>query len=427
MKKILNFFDNRLIIAFANKFFLNKQRIIKESAINEVLNEIENYFNRHSIKKYIIGEEAKILQKIYFKNRSGEKYEKLLQKLNNLKSIDEVINFLSKYYLEDISADFNPAFLIFFKYVCKIKFRQFIKNLKVVADRKDIEKIKKIQGNFPLFYLPNHVSNADHIPIAFVLNRLKLFHPVIVAGANLYRGISKILLPKLNVEKLRRDYLKENFKWIHNPLYRMAFKYYNFYLWEKNEPFLFYIEGGRSRDGKIGKPKLGIITDIFEFIKSKNRKAYFTPITISYTVVPEDTSLFEAQNGKNITDRDLFQELSYLNYEYKNFKNAEIFVKILSPIEVSPDNSLSPKEFAHNIIEILRKNIVPTSTYLLANFLMKNRDVKIEDINDENMKKALEIFIKRGFLKVEEGLIKIIHKDLIEQYSNRLAFKDSSK
>ncbi len=442
--RLFKILDSKIVIGISNIIFLNKQRIKKEDAIKEVLTEIEEYFKEHNIKRYLIGEEVKLLQKLYFKNqisktkgRVKEKYINLLAELEKLESSEETIRFLAKYYLEDMAADLNPAYVILLKIVFSYMYKEFIKNFKIYSESNNtIERLKRIQGNYPLFYIPNHVSNADHIPIAFGLNKKKLYHPVIVAGENLYRGISKRLLPKINVEKLRRDYMKENFKWLQNPLYSMVFKKYNRYLWRQNEPFLFYIEGGRSRDGKIKSPKLGIISEIFQFIKEEKKKVYFVPVSISYTIVPEDLELYEATKGKNITEKDLFKHLSELNFEYKKFKKPYIYVKIMDPIEITYKEKISHKDFAFSIVEKIKKNIVITPTYFLAKLILNNENNNLELNFVENeynrlatteelkgkFNLAIDIFTKKKFIEIDNKnriLIKI--RELIVQYANRIS------
>ena len=431
---IIKIFDSKLLISIADKFCLNKQRIKREIAFKEILEEIEEYYKLHKFKRVIVAEEVKFLQKNYWKSRNNPKYRKYLKQLESIKDTLEIIKFLSGYYLNDIMPDFNPAFLIFFREVCKLKYREFVKNFKVLTESDNtLKSIKNIQGKYPLFFLPNHISNADHIPICFALNKNGIFHPVIVAGANLYRGISKRILPKLNVEKLRRDYIRENFKWLQNPLYRMCFERFNRYIWRKNEPFLFYIEGGRSRDGKIRKPKYGIISEIFKFLKEEKRICYFVPVTISYTIVPEDKELVDSKYGKNISEGDLLTELEKLNREYKKFKNPHIYVKFLDPIRITPEDNRGVKDFANSVIELLKKNIIPTSTYIFSKILLSTKDFRIDILNNlysekkeeynllHSFDEVLNIFENRGILKTENGKIKILENEIIEQYANRLS------
>ncbi len=442
IEKVVKFFDSRFIVNLANTFSFNKERIKKDQAIKEILEDINSYFKEHYIKKFIIAEEAKLMQKYYIKKKisnlrnekAKEEYKNMLKKLDEIENNEEVIQFLCNYYLNDMAADFNPAFLIFFREMCKFLYKEFIKNLKIIVKDETIKFIKKVQGKNPIFFLPNHISNADHIPILIGINKKKLFHPVIVAGANLYRGVSKILLPKLNVEKLRRDFITDKAKWLNNPLYKLSFVKYNNYLWSHKEPFLFYIEGGRSRDGTIGEPKYGIISEIFNFIKEKNKTSYFIPITISYTIVPEDYELYEATKGKNITDNNLLTYLTKLNKEYKKFKDSTIYVKILEPIEVKPELKVDYKDFSKNIINILRKNIIITPTYLLAKILNQSDEKEIEKLEklynlesktpytENKFKIALNIFEKRKIIEIKNNYIHIIHKGLIKQYSNRIKY-----
>jgi hypothetical protein len=466
MKNILNILEKILKITgskparnIANIFCLNKARIRKEDAIKYIVENVNRNILESTIKKVFIAEECKLMQKYYIKNQlkrlSSPKYKKVvkeysqqLEYLNNLSSSEEIIRYLAQYYAQDMAADFDPAFLIVFKELAKYLFPKMYNSIKVTSkSRKAIEKIKIIQGKYPVFFIPNHISNSDHLPFCVALNKSGLFHPVIVAGANLYRGASKNMLPKLNCYKLQRDYIHGDVKWLSNPIYNLVFKYYNKFLWSKNEPFLFYIEGTRTRTGKILPPKLGFLKEVLNFIKEEGKAVYFVPISISYTAVPEDEELVDSLKGKKISERDLISQHLQLEKIYSRVKDSSIYLNIAKPIMVIPEDIPKPTDFAQKIIDIISKNIVITPTYHVANAIIevKNSDNTF-DLNlvrnylggiffknlklnynflillEKEVSVGMDVFLKKEAIKkIGKEKYEILKLDLIEQYFNRIA------
>ncbi len=459
LEKILKITGSKPARLLANTFFLNKERLHKKDAVNYIVENVTKSIFESSIKKVIIAEECKLMQKYYIKNQikklSAAKYKKVieeynrqLEKLNSLNSSEDIIRYLAEYYADDMTADFDPAFLIVFRELAKILFPRMYRSIKVTSkSKKAIEEIKRIQGKYPIFFIPNHISNSDHLPFCVALNKSGIFHPVIVAGANLYRGASKSLLPKLNCYKLQRDYIHGDVKWLSNPVYNLVFKYYNRFLWSKNEPFLFYIEGTRTRTGKILPPKLGFLKEILNFVKEENRMVYFVPISLSYTAVPEDEELVDSLKGKRISERDLITQHLHLEKVYGMVKDSSIYLNISKPMPVIPENIPKASDFAQKIISKISKNIVITPTYHVANAIIEVKDkdnvfninnvknyignIFLEHLNlnynflillEREIMLGIDVFLKKKAIKYEKhDYYKITKPELIEQYYNRIA------
>ncbi len=453
VEKILKITSSPVVRKTANLFCLNKERIKKKDVVEKIVTEILEYYSDSPIKRKIIAEECRIMQKIHFKEQikklSGKKkskktlkeYRNKLNNLENLDSSEDVIRFLSSYYINDMAADFDPAFLIVFKIIARFMFRRMFSSLKLTdKSYSAIEKIKKLQGKYPLFFMPNHISNADHIPLCIALNKAGIFHPVIVAGANLYRGVSRKILPKANCYKLQRDYIHGDVKWLSNPLYNTVFKRYNYYLWSHNEPFLFYIEGTRSRDGKILSPKYGFLKEILKFIEEYKTAAYFVPISISYTVVPEDTDLVKSLKGKNISQKDILTQNLELDKIYGSVVDSSIYFNLSEPVKVAFENIPNVTDFGKNILSIIAKNIVITPSYYIAHLLEKldsgkftfydikqyiaaeRNNYKFEFNTEELIEAGLDVFIKKNAIKIiDKEKYEIVSKELIAQYANRIA------
>ncbi|TLN24097.1 hypothetical protein FDZ71_02175, partial [bacterium] len=312
-------------------------------------------------------------------------YERRRAELKKLSSSLDIIDYLARYYTEDMAAEFDPAFFILFKQLSYRFFPNLCRSLRISeAEPGVVDEIKRVAKEHPVIFLPNHMSNADHVPICLALNAFGLPQPKIAAGANLFRGVSALALPRLNAYKIRREYVGEGgffreIKWFQNPIYRRVHTEYLRWGWDHNEPLMFYPEGTRSRDGRMGKPKLGIMADIFAYARELEKTMYLVPVSLSYTIVPEDKEIEAGRTGKEISHRDLLSQLAHLDKQYKEYSRSEIDVRFSAPVELTAATK-SRGKMAEDVMATVAKNIAITPTYRLAYALVKRKDEKGAEI-----------------------------------------------
>ncbi len=359
---------------------------------------------------------------------------------------DSIINAYAKHYANDIIPEFSPSFFFIYKHLSeKILFPNLIKSVNITEEKGVSNELKKISYKNPVVILPNHVSNADHIPVCYALNKIGLKQPSIAAGANLYYGSSAKLLPKLNAYKLRRDEIKPGVQWLSNPIYKNTHSEFLKYMMDNNQPLMFYIEGGRSRDGFLKDPKVGILKELINYSKT-GKSVFLAPIGISYTCIYEDTMLEESRKGMKITDSNLLKQLKEMDKNYKQFTSPEINVHLNDIIEINPDflKKTKIRDISGRIMDDLKKAIIPTPTYNIANSMVKlnsytfskkdlekirleeltnknnneTRPLNVEYVNSE-INKAFDVFFKKGFVSKNGYSYMIENEPLIRQYANR--------
>ena len=459
---IINTSKSPVLIMLVNRFAVNKSRIRRARLFQAVSKHILADYSRDGMLGDLSLFEAKSLQLIHdntllrkLKGRvpgssggglkhlkqSIKNIEQRIEKLNKLEGPD-TLRFLTKTYLEDIAPDFDPVFLILFRSLATRLFNNFVNSIRAIeTEAGTFNQLRNIIGKEPVFFIANHISNADHLPILFALNRAGLISPVVIGGSNLYRGISKKILPKINVCQIKRDdMIEKKIKWLGNPIYIETFKQHNQYMWLHNEPYLFYPEGGRSRSGKILKPKVGIIKNVFEFVKTEQRRVHFIPLSLSYTTVPEDLAIEESRKGVNISHSDLIQQLVDLNQEYGRFKDTATYVNLGLPITVTHDTIPDLEDFSCDLMNNVRNNIRSTLTYEVAQTILgasesgepKNVNrFSIADLKDANpdyspekLASAIEIFTTKKFIRPDtdrtaDDIYIISNPDMLRQYANR--------
>jgi 1-acyl-sn-glycerol-3-phosphate acyltransferase len=464
----------------AERVCLNNTRIFKKDVIAAAGEKVSAHYSEHRLEAALDARRSKIYQKRFFRHKikelivraskpgrseeSRKAYEQLIDhyrlrysELKEIDSDDDVIAHLTRYYLQDMVSELSPAFFALFRQMAYKKFSNFVKNIKLKYEQDDLDEIKKLLCKEPVFFIPNHISNADHIPICIAINAFGGEQPLIAAGANLFRGSSAKMMPQLNAYKIRREYIGAatrlmRVRWFQNPLYSRAHSEYLRYVWGHNEPFMFYIEGTRSRTGLLGEPKMGIVENLFSFLAETGRSAYFVPVSVSYTIVPEDEEIEAARQGENISNKDIFTELYQLNREYGKYREAPIYLRFGKPIKA--EGGEDPAKFIKGVFAAVKDGLVPTWTSRLALAALEDAahgdgeefslarvkdalggaadlGVAADNGSDEQqgLAMAVDAFMSRGFIAKsdeddaddeDDDIYRITNPELLAQYANRI-------
>ncbi|KAI9592107.1 acyltransferase-domain-containing protein [Syncephalis fuscata] len=141
--------------------------------------------------------------------------------------------------------------------------------------------IKAQQNRQSLIILPCHKSHVDYLLISYVFYRLGLALPHIAAGDNLDMPILGNILRHGGAFFIRRS-------WDSDLMYTELAREYIETLLEKGHNIECFIEGTRSRTGKLLQPKFGILKLILEGLQSgRTSDCVIVPMSIGYDRVIE--------------------------------------------------------------------------------------------------------------------------------------------
>ncbi len=163
----------------------------------------------------------------------------------------------------------------------------------LVVDEPGLERVREAARRGPLVFLPSHKSHIDYLIISDVLYAHGLAPPLIAAGDNL----SFFPLGAL----LRRSgafFIKRSFKG--KKLYPQLVDAYIRKVLALGHHLELFIEGGRSRTGKLLPPKLGILSMIVDAaLKLEDRDIQFVPVSIGYErIIEEGSYVHELEGGE---------------------------------------------------------------------------------------------------------------------------------
>ena len=146
------------------------------------------------------------------------------------------------------------------------------------------ERIREAALTHQLVYLPCHRSHVDYLLLSYVIYNENLALPYIAAGNNLNIPFIGRILRGGGAFFIRRSFKD-------NPIYSAVMRAYVNQLVRLGVPLEYFIEGGRSRTGRMLKPKFGMLgMTVDAYIKSQVRPLAFVPVYIGYEKLIEGKS-----------------------------------------------------------------------------------------------------------------------------------------
>lgn len=188
--------------------------------------------------------------------------------------------------LKEIAADPKPwMFDVVGHPILNWVFRKIFDGIEV--DHAGLERVRAAARKGPLIIVPSHKSHIDYLVLSYVFLINDLVPPHIAAGANLSFWPLGFFFRRGGAFFLRRSFRGDK-------LYAAVFRAYVRKLLREGFNVEFFIEGGRSRTGKLLAPKLGLMGMIVDAALDDDgrhaRDAHVVPISIGYEKVIEEKS-----------------------------------------------------------------------------------------------------------------------------------------
>ena len=161
----------------------------------------------------------------------------------------------------------------------------------LVYDADQIKGIAALEERFPVVFLPTHKHNLDHLVLQYTLHEHGLPPNHTAGGINMNFFPVGQLVRRAGVFFIRRSFRDD-------PVYKHTLAHYIDYLIEKRFPLEWYIEGGRSRSGKLLPPRFGLLANVVDaYRRGKSDDVYFVPVSIAYDQIQGLGSYVEEQKG----------------------------------------------------------------------------------------------------------------------------------
>jgi glycerol-3-phosphate O-acyltransferase len=193
-------------------------------------------------------------------------------------------------YLREIAATHSPYMIDLAANVIRLLYtRGYSESIRY--DRRQLENVYALGQRHPLVFLPTHKSNLDHLVLQYVL--YENGHPPNHTAGGINMNFFPIgqLFRRCGVFFIRRSFKD-------NPLYKFVLRNYVDYLIEKRFALEWYIEGGRSRSGKLLPPRFGLLAYVVDaYRRGKSEDVYLLPVSIAYDQIQDIGDYVSEQRG----------------------------------------------------------------------------------------------------------------------------------
>ncbi|MGI9592109.1 MAG: glycerol-3-phosphate 1-O-acyltransferase [Myxococcota bacterium] len=158
-------------------------------------------------------------------------------------------------------------------------------------DRQALRRVMDLGQRNPIVLLPTHKSNLDHLVLQYALHEGG-HAPNHTAG-----GINMNFFPLGPI--VRRSgvfFIRRTFK--DDAVYKFTLQHYIDYLIEKRFSLEWYIEGGRSRSGKLLPPRFGLLAYVVDaYRRGKADDVHLIPVSIAYDQISDVGEYAAEQKG----------------------------------------------------------------------------------------------------------------------------------
>jgi glycerol-3-phosphate O-acyltransferase len=155
-----------------------------------------------------------------------------------------------------------------------------------------LDKLKEVAPGHEVVYVPCHRSHMDYLLLSYLLYERGIVPPHIAAGINLNLPVVGTILRKGGAFFMRRSFRG-------NPLYSAVFTEYVAQLVSGGYSLEYFVEGGRSRTGRLLQPKGGMIAmTVRAYLRQPIRPVLFQPVYIGYEKLMEGNSYLDELSGK---------------------------------------------------------------------------------------------------------------------------------
>ncbi len=161
----------------------------------------------------------------------------------------------------------------------------------VQADTAGLARLRELNRRHALVFLPSHRSYADPLLLADVLAEHDFPRNHIVGGDNLRIWPISLLARRAGFVFIRRSSGDDE-------IYKLALREYLGYLLAKRFNLEWYMEGGRSRTGKLRPPRYGLLAYVAGAVaRGRASDACLVPVAITYDQLREVSAMAAEQGG----------------------------------------------------------------------------------------------------------------------------------
>jgi glycerol-3-phosphate O-acyltransferase len=206
-------------------------------------------------------------------------------------------------YAKEIAPAFNAYVYFRVGYWIAKRISRFLYRVRVSAA--DPKKLVDVDAGATVVFVMNHRSNIDYLLVSYLVADQVTLSYAVGEWARIFP--LQPLLKAMGAFFVRRK--------SEDVLYRKVLERYVDMATREGVSQAVYLEGGLSRDGRMGAAKLGFLDYMLRhFDASKGRDIVFVPIAINYDHVLEDLNLLDWLSGEEGRQGGWFHLNNFLRF-----------------------------------------------------------------------------------------------------------------
>jgi glycerol-3-phosphate O-acyltransferase len=213
-------------------------------------------------------------------------------------------------------------------------------------DHAQLAALATLGQRHPLVFLPSHKSNLDSLVLKYALYENGLPPNHTAGGINMNFFPMGALLRRTGIFFIRRTFKD-------NETYKFVLRQYVDYLIEKRFPLEWYVEGTRSRSGKLMPPRFGLLAYVVDaYRRGKSEDVLLVPVSIAYDQIQDVAGYAAEERGAAKQAESFGWFLGFARALRRRY--GEIYIRFGEPLSLAralgpPDPGAEPAPDEQNL------------------------------------------------------------------------------
>jgi glycerol-3-phosphate O-acyltransferase len=226
--------------------------------------------------------------------------------------------------LDELASNYDPKVVALARPLLKGFFANHYESLEI--DEDGLGRVKRAAATAPVVICPSHKSYIDFLVISWLLYEHGMMAPHIAAGINLSFWPAGPFFRRGGAFFIRRQVKGDR-------VYAAVLRAYVKQLLRDRFPQEFYIEGGRSRTGKLLFPKMGLVSmEVDAWLDGAADDVLFVPVSIDYERLMEASAYLRELSGGEKKKEDLRGLLGSLSVIFRRYER--LYVQFEEPVSL---------------------------------------------------------------------------------------------
>lgn len=259
--------------------------------------------------------------------------------VNNSDTTQKAVEKNARKIIDEMISNLSFGIISFANGIAKYVWNKLYKGINVTGD--DVVR-NLVQNGHEIIYIPTHRSHMDYLLLTYVIYNAGLTPPHVASGINLNFWPFGMFIRRCGAFFLRRSFKGDK-------LYTSIFREYVSYLCSHGFALEFFIEGKRSRTGRLLNPKTGMLSMMVQtMLRGISRPVSIVPVYLSYEHVMEVHSYTKELLGNKKKSENvwqifgIFKKLKNYGHGYVNFGEPISISKFLNQYQKDWHESIDP-------------------------------------------------------------------------------------